>query len=118
MIDVKKTLSKIINWISNRGYAYTGYGVSQGITNYTSSSNAFTVPKDGMLRLQTRYTQTNYIGVTIANSDLSNQIQFQVGGNGSANQNWAIPVFKGQKVWRHSNNGQYNYIDYIPFVGG
>ena len=93
---------------------YNGYGSQIDITNKTSA-DPYICSSDGILKIQTRYTAGNYIGVAICNEDGTGQVDFQVGSQGSSNKSYAIPVFKGQKVWRATNNGSYNYIWFIPY---
>ena len=116
MLDIKQWIKKVTEWINDKDY--TGYGTSVDLMGYTSLNNAYTAPCDGIVWLQSRYTNTNYVGVTICNADGSNSHGFQIGGTGQANVNGTMPMLKGQKAYRSSNKGQYNLAVFIPLVGG
>lgn len=123
MLEGKDLLTKILTLLkSTKTWAakkdYVGFGAEVNIESYTSKAAAYTIPSDGIIHLQCRYTSGNYIGVTVCNSDGTNEMSVQIIGAGTGNTNTCIPVFKGMKAWRSSNNGQYNYINFRPYILG
>lgn len=93
-----------------------GLGTYVGITNYTTKAGAYSIPSDGLIWIQCRYSAGNYIGVTVCNEDGTNERAVQIGGTGAANVSTMFPVLKGMKAWVSSNNGQNNYSDFIPYM--
>lgn len=94
----------------------SGFGASTDIASYTAKATAFVAPADGFVWIQCRYTSGNYIGVTVCNADGTNERSVQMVGNGTGNVSTILPIFKGMKAWRSSNNGSNNYLDYVPFI--
>lgn len=109
----------------NRALAYfashhwNGYGSGEQIISHTST-NKYTVPGDGIIRVWCNYRSGNYVQVTISNSDGTNPQEFHQASGGTGQMSIAVPVFKGQKVWTIANNGLYNYVTFIPYknMGG
>lgn len=111
--SLKELLLKLIDAVYKPP---TGYGSFVDISSYTAKETAYTVPADGYIWLQCRYTTGNYIGTTVCNSDGTCERSVQIIGAGIGNTNTCVPVFKGMKAWRSGNNGSNNYIDFVPFV--
>lgn len=93
---------------------YTGWDANINITSYTSSSDPYIAPKDGMVRLTCYYTNGNYIAVNIMNKE-GTYIGFQLKATGSAYVMLPIPVFKGQKMYVSANNGSSNTAVFIGY---
>lgn len=114
MFDLKEWIKKVSEWINNK--EHIGFGAWVDIHGYTTKANAYTAPCDGMVRSQCRYVSTNYVGFTICNSDGTQENPCQIRAGGGANTNIYVPIFKGQKVWVQSNNGDYNTVHFVPYV--
>lgn len=112
--DSRSTVEKLQESLND--ITYTGFGTSTDIAGYTSKAGAFTAPCDGLVWIQCRYTSGNYVGVTLCNADGTNERSLQIVSYGTGNNMDCIPIFKGMKVWRSSNNGSYNYVDFIPYL--
>lgn len=115
MFDLKAWISKVTNWISNRGYAYTGYGTAVDITSYTSG-NPYTVPSDGLFQAWCTYRQSNYVQAYV-----NGEVVMQVSTTGNTgmvgNILQCVPVFKGQKIYAVKSSN-YSSAYFIPFTGG
>ena len=116
MLDVKKTLNRIISWISNREYAYKGYGTAVDISGYTSASDPYTCPKDGLMRINCNYRSGSYIMGYVDNDlMIEGAAGSSVGMQG--NNIMTVPVFKGQKLYI-TRSSTYSFAHFIPFMGG
>lgn len=109
-------IDRALAWVSD--HAWKGYGTAIDISSYNTSSNKYTVPSDGIVKLICNYRSTAYIAVKICNSDDSGEQTYQIGAAGSATEYLCIPVFKGQKVYRSANNGAggNNFVNYFPYI--
>lgn len=98
---------------------YSGYGGEVEITSYTSASNSYTAPSNGMVRIFCNYRAGLYIGAFVRNADGTNEVQIQcsnAGSNHIGNTIAVIPVFKGQLIRIQANNTQYNHAYFVPFI--
>lgn len=116
MLNVKKFFCNILEWISRRNYVDYKDEDRISIASYSSASNLFTVPADGLIRLECNYRGGSYILL----NDESSSIVLQ-GSSGSANSAGntiiCIPVFKGQKFFVTRSN-TYSYAYFIPYRVG
>lgn len=89
----------------------TGYGTAVDISSYTSSSNTYTVPNNGFVRLEGNYRSGSYIMLYVNGTAFGEA----TGANTGANIVISIPVFKGQSLYiTRSNN--YCYASFYPFT--
>ena len=108
--DLKAIFDEILPWRRP-----TGYGTSVDITSYNSSSNMYTCPSDGVIRIQCTYRSNAYI--TLNNEDGEGLAQCSSTGNANMGGNLlsSTPVFTGMKVYV-VNNSTYNYAHFIPYT--
>lgn len=89
----------------------TGYGTAVDISSYTSSSNTYTVPNNGFVRLEGNYRNGSYIMLYVDGTIFGEA----TGANTGANIVISIPVFKGQSLYiTRSNN--YCFASFYPFT--
>lgn len=109
MLDVKALLTKTLAWIKEKNY--TGLGTNVDITSYSSSSNQYTIPADGIVRLEGNYRNGSYIMLYVNGTVFGEA----TGANTGANIVIVVPVLKGQQVYvTRSNN--YCYAGYYPYT--
>lgn len=104
--------------LSGKQDVYSGYGTETSIISYTSSTSPYTIPSNGLVRIQCTYRASCYITANVFNADGTNQqsIQCSTGSNGTiGNNSSVIPVFKGQKAW-FASNSTYNLASFIPYI--
>lgn len=115
MLDLKAWISKVTNWISNREYAYTGYGSSVDITSYSSGS-PYNVPSDGVFQIYCTYRQNNYVQGFV-NGVCMIQANTPSSQGMAGNTLMCVPVFKGQTIYAVKSSN-YSYAYFYPFTGG
>lgn len=114
--SLKELISKMTDWIKVKNY--TGYDSEVEITSYSSSSNYYTAPKDGIVKMHSYYTNGNYVGCTVLNSDGTNGQAYSV-RSANTHVQVPVPIFKGQRVYVHYNSGSGNHVYFVGFkVGG
>ena len=99
-------------------HAWKQFGTPISIYSYNTAANAYTVPSDGIIRLYAKNnTGHDFVGVRVCNSDGSNEIGF-VGHCASTSWTgiYAVPVFKGQKVYRYTSSQSDNDVQFIPYI--
>ncbi len=91
-------------WVEVEALTKNGSIVDEqvSIINYNSSSNRYTIPKDGLVRITAGSAQANSIFAQIYNSDDTN-VWYAATASASSvgmatNTTTLIPVFKGQKL--------------------
>lgn len=94
----------------------TGYGDGVSITSYTSASNPYTCPSDGIIIIGGTYRSGHYIMLY----DVKGTVVAETASGGSANDagNTVIPtpVFEGQKFYVIQTSGNYCTAYFIPFT--
>ena len=88
-------------------------GEAVDLTPYTSSTNYYTIPSDGLLTVDVAGGSTGN-NVTM-NIDGINLIAV-AGSSAQVTQTLSIPVYKGMKVYTRFNIGNGNYARYRPFI--
>lgn len=112
MLNVKTTLTKILEFVKRKDYKTIGTTVN--IINYNSSSNMYTVPSDGYVKIQCTYRSNSYIMLMREDGDSFAQCSSAGTVNMGGNIACSTPVFKGMKVYITSNT-QYNTATFTPF---
>lgn len=115
VIDVKVLLGKINNWILSKDYK--GYGSSVNLASYTSSSNTYTVPRDGVVILNCTYRSGSYL-MLYADGILVGEQSTPAAYNAQGNNVVTVPVVKGQKLYVTISSA-YSTAVFRPYnVGG
>lgn len=115
--SLKELLNKLTNW--EKEHSFTGYGTAINITSYSSASNKYTIPANGLVLIQCSYRANMYIYGHVYNADDTNEVFIQLstgGSNFQGNQQAVIPVFKGQKAYIQTNNTSYNFGQFVPYT--
>lgn len=116
---IDKALAYIGNWM--RTGKPVGYGTNVDITSYTSTSNMYTIPSDGIIEINCNYRAGSYIMVYIFNATGTNSsalVQQSAAAAGDQGNSYAqCPVFKGQRVYVQTSN-TYSYAYFKPFIYG
>jgi hypothetical protein len=77
------------------------YGTAVSLLGYTSSSNYFTCPADGIVLVNCSSSQTSH-AISLISIDLGDTIGASL-GTGSGALKITVPVLKGQKLWVSTN---------------
>ena len=114
-------IDRALAWVSD--HAWKGYGTSVDLSSYTSSTNYYTAPSDGIVRLRANASSNNYfLQCRVANSDGSNDTLFSAVSNTSASGVICVPIFKGQRAWITARTSaaqtEFMFIPYKNYGGG
>ena len=119
MLNVKKTLTKLLSWVQDRNYVDYDFSNQVDITSYNSQNNLYTCPADGMIKMESNYRQGSY---TILMDSLGHAI---AEGSAPANTNAGggtiicTQVYKGQKFYVTRGANNYGSAYFIPYkLGG
>lgn len=113
MLNTKKVLTDILQFIKRKDY--TSVGTEINITGYSSSSNLYTVPSDGYVKIQATYRANSYITLFREGGEVLAQMSSPGTSNAAGNLTCSTPVCKGMKVYITSNS-QYNYAGFVPYA--
>lgn len=91
-----------------------GYGTAVSLASYTSSSNQYSVPQDGLLKVVCTYRSNSYV-IAYVNNTLMAEMASPSNANAAGNIATSIPVYKGQKVYINRSS-TYSTVDFIPFT--
>lgn len=105
------------NVLSDKQDKYSGYGSEVDLSSYTSSTNYYTAPSDGIIRFRANVGTSNFIQCKVANNNGTNESLFSVSGGASASGIIPAPIFKGQRTWitARSAAADTSFV-FIPFI--
>lgn len=89
-------------------------GSSLDITSYTST-NKFTIPKNGIVRVAVKPISGSWIYVAICDKKGNLMYEVNVNTNNSIGQSTVVPVYKGQMVYVVNGSTSNKVVFYFPF---
>lgn len=97
-------------------HTYSGYGSGVNISSYSSSSNQYTVPSDGIIKISITYAKGNYAYLRVGGLELAQVSSTSASATTGlvGNMGCSTPVFKGQKVYIQSSGTA--SATFYPFV--
>lgn len=110
------TLNGIMDYLAD--HAYGGYDETYAvdIKSYDTIDNQYTVPQDGLVRIECSYRSGSYVAVNVDSVRMA-QLSAPQTVNTPGVQLTCLPVFKGQKIRiATSTNTTENKAHYIPFT--
>ena len=94
---------------------YTGIGTWQDITSYSTQSNLFTVPNDGLVKVFCSYRSGSYGRANFSNGEAFLQISAPSNSGLQGNNVVTAQVIKGQKIYCEVANS-YSNVQYAPYI--
>ena len=94
-------LDRILNYVANyiNGKTYTGYKASINVTSYSSASNPFTAPGDGIIHAVANTRAGQYAQVKTLNNDVICQAASPTSTTLAGVISVPIQVQKGMKLY-------------------
>ena len=94
---------------------YKGYGAAVNIESYSSSSNTYTVPTDGIVRIICTYRSNSYIQLYNSSGTALAQQSSTGNANMGGNLAVAVPVYKDMKIYV-VRSSTYSTAIFIPYT--
>ncbi len=104
-------LDRVLNYIAD--HAWKGYGAMSASIGNRTSSNPYTIPSDGLLRVVCTYRAGSYI-VAYVDGEIVAEPSTPGNAGLQGNSIVCVPVFKGQKVY-FDRSSTYSYANFIPY---
>jgi len=118
IVGTRDTVERLVEWAQSRDYVGLDWSQQVDITTYNSSSNLYTVPTDGVIRIECNYRQNSYTQLL----DADGHSYAQASAPGSTGLVGAVvittPVYKGQKFYIGRSNNGYGGGYFIPYILG
>lgn len=88
-----------------------GFGTAVVLDGYTSASNVYTVPTDGMVTISSNYPSQNYITLNVNSANVAS-----CNGGGKTDETSSFPVYAGDRVYLVYNVGTGNTARFRPYT--
>lgn len=109
--DLSNALKLLIGLVANAQYQFP----QTEITSYSSSSNMFTVPKPGVIKIECNYRSGSYIQLWSAGGYTIAQGSAPSASNLAGSIIIPVPVFAGMQVYVQQASSGYSHAYYVPF---
>lgn len=113
MLKIRELLAKILTWIEAKDYK--GYGPGVDLSTYTSSSNMFTAPSDGVIRLVCTYRSASYVILYSAEGTNLAELATSTNANAQGNLMCSTPICKGMQVYINRSS-TYSGAAFYPYT--
>ena len=108
-------LNGIMDYLADHSFGGYDENNAVDIKGYNTVDNQYTVPSDGIVRIECSYRSNSYIAINVNNARMV-QLSAPSTVNTPGVQLACLPVFKGQTIRiASSTNTTENKADYIPF---
>ncbi|MBR6355164.1 MAG: hypothetical protein IKS01_05215 [Paludibacteraceae bacterium] len=119
MLNVKKTLTKLLSWAQDKNYVGYDFSNIVDITSYNSQNNLYTCPADGMIKTESNYRQGSYTILMESSGVAVAEGAAPATANAGGSTIICTQVYKGQKFYVTRGANNYGNAYFIPYkLGG